>query len=135
MRPPAGATHRRIGPDEQGVTSYSSWPDPQPVRPSPFDGKADIFDNQVAILEYANGVRGTFHTNCNTGTPERRFYLCGTEGTLRADVVAHTIGVVEALVPRASRIQQAVGTTATTPSSQLEETVKFFTAASACPLS
>ena len=83
----------RIGPDEQGVTAYSSWPDPQPARPSPFDGKADIFDNQVAILEYANGVRGTFHTNCNTGTPERRFYVCGTEGTLRADVVARTLEV------------------------------------------
>jgi len=89
---PQNASHvERIGPDEQGAIAYSAWPDPQ--RSSPFDGKADIFDNQVAILEYANGVRGTFHTNCNAGMPERRFYLCGTEGTLRADLVASTIEI------------------------------------------
>jgi len=98
---PENASHvDRIGPDENGEAAYSVWPDPQPVwadsqpnRPSPFDGNADIFDNQVAILEYANGVRGTFHTNCNAGTPERRFYVCGTEGTLRADLVASTIEI------------------------------------------
>ncbi len=42
----------------------------------------------MAILQYANGVRGTFHTNCNAGIPERRFYICGTEGALRADVMS-----------------------------------------------
>ncbi|MFA7232870.1 MAG: Gfo/Idh/MocA family oxidoreductase [Terrimicrobiaceae bacterium] len=81
----------QIGLDENGRSAYCSWPDPH--RCNPFDDKADIFDNQVAILQYANGVRGTFHTNCNAGTPERRFYLCGTEGTLRADLCASTIEV------------------------------------------
>lgn len=59
---------------------------------NPFLSQKDITDNQVAILEYDNGVRATFHTNCNTGLPERRFYICGTDGTLRAD--ART-GIVE----------------------------------------
>ena len=81
----------RIGPNEKGQAAYCAWDDPH--RCNPFDGKADIFDNQVAILEYASGVRGTFHTNCNTGTPERRFYVCGTEGTLRADLASDTIEV------------------------------------------
>lgn len=54
---------------------------------NPFTTEKSIVDNQVAILEYANGVRATFHTNCNTAIPERRMYLCGTEGTLRADVI------------------------------------------------
>ena len=58
-----------------------------------FDGTGDIWDNQVVILEYANGVRGTFHANCNAGLPERRFYLCGTEGTLRADLVSSQIEI------------------------------------------
>ena len=45
----------------------------------------------MAILEYANGVRATFHTNCNSAMPERRFHLCGTEGTLRADAYSGLI--------------------------------------------
>ena len=81
----------RIGTNEKGQAAYCTWSDPH--RLDPFDGGGDIFDNQVAILEYANGVRGTFHANCNTGIPERRFYLCGTEGTLRADVSTSTIEV------------------------------------------
>ena len=79
----------RIGPNEKGQAAYCSWPDPH--RCNPFDGEGDIFDNQVAILEYANGVRGMFHLNCNAGMPERRFYVCGTEGTLRADLISSQI--------------------------------------------
>lgn len=90
------ATHagevERIGPNQEGGNAYSTWPEADPDPRDPFDGGADIFDNQVAILQYANGVRGTFHTNCNAGLPERRFYICGTEGSLRADLVT---GVLE----------------------------------------
>ena len=90
---PENARHvARIGPDKEGTAAYASWPFPQPHRSDPFDGQPDIFDNQVAILQYANGVRGTFHTNCNCAIAERRFYLCGTEGTLRADLMT---GMVE----------------------------------------
>jgi len=81
----------RIGPDARGIPAYSAWPDPR--RSSPFDGNGDIFDNQVVILEYANGVRGTFHANCNAGIPERRIYLCGTEGALRGDIQTGLIEV------------------------------------------
>jgi len=75
----------KIGPGPNGETAYSSWPDPQ--HTDPFGGDTDLFDNQVAILQYANGIRGTFHTNANTAIYERRFYLCGTEGTIRADLI------------------------------------------------
>lgn len=81
----------RIGPDADGKKAFSTWPDPH--HKDPFDGEADIFDNQVAIIQYANGVRGTFHTNCNTAIKERRFYLCGTRGTVRADLVSGKIEV------------------------------------------
>jgi len=89
---PDSAGHvERIGPNENGDPAYSGWPDPR--RRSPFDGMGDILDNQVVILEYANGVRGTFHANCNAGIPERRFYVCGTEGTLRGDLATGLIEV------------------------------------------
>ncbi len=79
----------RIGPGPKGEKPFATTPDPH--HKDPFDGEADIFDNQVAILQYANGVRGSFHTNCSTAIQERRFYLCGTHGTVRADFVAGKI--------------------------------------------
>jgi predicted dehydrogenase len=59
----------------------------------PFSSEKSIADNQVAIIEYESGVRATFHTNMNVGIPERRMYLCGTEGSIRADVISGQIEV------------------------------------------
>lgn len=47
--------------------------------------------NQVVIIEYANGMRSTFHANCNAGIPERRLYLCGTKGALRANLSTRSV--------------------------------------------
>lgn len=74
----------RLGRSPEGARAYSTVEDRHGV--GPFSAGSDIVDNQVAIIEYANDVRATFHTNCNTAIPERRFYICGTEGTLRADM-------------------------------------------------
>lgn len=80
----------RLGPDAKGNAAYSGWPDPH--RVNPFSDGADIVDNQVAILQYDGGVRATFHTNCHAAIQERRFYICGTEGALRADAIS---GIIE----------------------------------------
>lgn len=80
----------RIGLDSQGRNAYGIWTDHRSINP--FTPGADIVDHQVAILEYESGVKATFHTNCNTAMAERRFYLCGTEGTLKADSIT---GVIE----------------------------------------
>lgn len=73
----------RIGKSPEGREAYRAWDDPQGV--DPFDGTQDIVDHQVGILEFAGGVRATFHTHCQAAIPERRFYLIGDEGTLRID--------------------------------------------------
>lgn len=73
----------KIGPDSRGNPAYMGWTDRK--QSNPFEAGATIVDNQVAILQYASGVRATFHTNVNAGLPERRFYLCGSEGTLKGD--------------------------------------------------
>ena len=75
----------RIGCNAEGKPAYSTW---LGFHVEPFSPGADVIDNQVAIIEYANHVRATFHTNCNCAIKERRFYLCGSEGTLRADIVS-----------------------------------------------
>jgi predicted dehydrogenase len=87
-----GQAHQaaRIGPDKDGRAAYRTWFNPNGV--DPFAGDQDIFDNQVAILEFAGGIRATFHTNCNAAIMERRFYILGTEGAIRADARS---GIVE----------------------------------------
>ncbi len=70
-----------------------TWRDPH--RIDPFSAGASIVDNQVAILQYASGVRATFHANCAAAFPERRFSLCGTRGAIRADVITRKIEVRE----------------------------------------
>lgn len=79
----------RVGKDATGRDAYRTWPGS--VGLNPFTSDKDIVDNQVAILEFDSGVRATFHTNCNMAIPERRIYLGGTEGTLRADLIAGRI--------------------------------------------
>jgi predicted dehydrogenase len=69
----------RIGVDNQNRTAYRTW---RPLNNDPFTSEKNTIDNQVAILEFANGIRATFHTNCNAGIPERRFYILGEEGGL-----------------------------------------------------
>lgn len=92
---PKNAYHiERVGKSDNGVDSFQTW---QKRREgtlgipgnilNPFNDDKDILDNQVAIVQFASGVRTTFHTNCMTSMPERRMYICGTEGTLRADVI------------------------------------------------
>eukprot|EP01087_Luapelamoeba_hula_P020026 TRINITY_DN6740_c0_g1_i1.p1 TRINITY_DN6740_c0_g1~~TRINITY_DN6740_c0_g1_i1.p1 ORF type:complete len:495 (-),score=83.12 TRINITY_DN6740_c0_g1_i1:28-1512(-) len=64
---------------------YKSWGAWEAI--DPFESDKDTEDNQVAIMEYRNNVRVTFHTNCNTALPERSLLICGTKGTLKGDLI------------------------------------------------
>ncbi len=75
--------------DESGVSPFTKWRDHLSV--DPFAQEGDILDHQVVILEYANGVRATFHTNAVSALPERRFYLLGTHGAVRADAYSGAV--------------------------------------------
>jgi predicted dehydrogenase len=87
---PENQSHfEKVGETEEGKHGYDVWNPRGQV--SPFNADKDIVDNQVAILQYANGVRATFGTNCYSGIPERRFLLIGTDGAIRGDVLTGTI--------------------------------------------
>ena len=89
---PENAHHiNRIGKNKDGKPAYSAMGGP--INLNPFHSDKDIVDNQVAILEYNNGIRATFHTNLNSAIPERRMYIVGTEGAIRADVLSGEIFV------------------------------------------
>jgi predicted dehydrogenase len=89
--PENGDALERVGKTRSGRQGYMTWRDDK--SKNPFTADKDIIDNQVCIIEYENGVRASLHMNSNTGIPERRMYICGSHGTLRADVYTGEIEV------------------------------------------
>jgi predicted dehydrogenase len=61
---------------------FTSWETPTRDADDPFRTDKTIIDNQVAIIEYRNGARATFHTSLSNAIPERRMHFGGTDGTL-----------------------------------------------------
>lgn len=84
-----------IGTDKNGRPAYSEWQHTTHVDDSPFKTEKTIVDNQVAIIEYQNGVRATLHISLNTGLPKRGFYICGTRGTIESEWYSGKILVKE----------------------------------------
>ncbi|HEY2707602.1 MAG TPA: Gfo/Idh/MocA family oxidoreductase [Caulobacteraceae bacterium] len=62
-----------------------------------FQSDMDLADHQTAIVEYANGVQLSFHSNSHVALAERRWYVAGAEGTLIADLVRNRLMVRRAL--------------------------------------
>src|SRR6202012_5799161 len=62
-----------------------------------FHSNMDVTDHQVAIVEYANGVRLSFHSNSHVGLQERRWFIAGTNGTMIADLVRNKLMIRPAL--------------------------------------
>lgn len=58
---------------------------------TPFSADKDTVDHQVAILELENQAHVSFHYCMHSAQLERRFYMCGTRGTIRANVLTGTI--------------------------------------------
>lgn len=58
-----------------------------------FQSDMDVTDHQLAMVEYDNQVRLTFHANSQVSLAERRWYIAGTEGTLIADLVRNQLMV------------------------------------------
>jgi predicted dehydrogenase len=56
-----------------------------------FQSDMDVTDHQTAMVEYASGLRLSFHANSHVALQERRWYLAGTEGTLVADLVRNRL--------------------------------------------
>ncbi|MDB5432347.1 MAG: oxidoreductase domain protein [Caulobacter sp.] len=56
-----------------------------------FHSDMDVTDHQIAMVEYANQVRLSFHANSHVALQERRWYLAGTDGTLIADLVRNRL--------------------------------------------
>ncbi len=62
-----------------------------------FHSDMDVADHQTAIVEYASGLRLSFHSNSHVSLGERRWYIAGTQGTLIADLVRNKLMVRRAM--------------------------------------
>jgi len=62
-----------------------------------FHSDMDVSDHQTALVEYANGVQLSFHSNSHVSLQERRWYIAGTKATLIADLVRNKMLVRGAL--------------------------------------
>ena len=54
---------------------------------SAFSGEGDIVDHQVALVEYENGAKLSFHTNLHAPDEQRRFCVFGSRGMAEGDFV------------------------------------------------
>lgn len=89
---------RLIGPTyADGNAAYTVWRKGWNTSKATFGSDADVNDHQVAIVEYENGVRLSFHANTHAGLPQRRWYLAGTKGAIEADLVSDHLQVRDAL--------------------------------------
>ncbi|MBL8773762.1 MAG: Gfo/Idh/MocA family oxidoreductase [Phenylobacterium sp.] len=92
---PAGAERPRVY--EDGSAAYALRDAGWGAANDAFHSDMDVTDHQVAMVEYENEVRLSFHANSHVGLQERRWYVAGTEGTLIADLVRNKLMVRGAL--------------------------------------
>lgn len=74
-----------------GTPAFQMWPGGWAAVDDAFLTDANVTDHQTAIVQYANGVQLSFHSNSCSALRERRWYIAGTEGTLMADLVRNTL--------------------------------------------
>jgi predicted dehydrogenase len=92
---PAGAATSPTYDD--GTPAYQSVGAGWEGADDPFQADMDLADHQTALVEYANGVRLSFHSNSHAAITERRWNLIGTEGQLTADLVRNRMSFRRAL--------------------------------------
>jgi predicted dehydrogenase len=77
--------------DSEGSPAFDVWPGGWSAVEDAFLTDANVTDHQTALVQYANGVQLSFHSNTYSALRERRWYIAGTEGTLMADLVRNSL--------------------------------------------
>lgn len=74
-----------------GSEAYTRTPSGWQGFEDAFASDMDVADHQTAMVDYANGVRLSFHSNSHVGLQERRWYIAGAKATLIADLVRNKL--------------------------------------------
>lgn len=89
-----------------GKPAYTLWRGGWNAGDSTFRSDADVADNQVALIEYENGVRLSFHANSHAGILQRRWYFAGLNGALEADLVTNRLTFRDAMGVHPPEVQE-----------------------------
>lgn len=74
-----------------GQAVYGVWPGGWEAQSDALTAGGDANDHQVAIVEYANGVRLSFHANSHNSLRERRWMIVGTKGVIIAELYRNSL--------------------------------------------
>lgn len=91
---------------EGGQPAYTLWRGGWNAGESTFRSDADVADNQIALIEYENGVRLSFHANSHAGILQRRWYFAGLDGALEADLVTNRLTFRDAMGAHLPEVQE-----------------------------
>ena len=80
----AAADRLQAESSSSNVPMYKSWSGAW-EEIDPFTCEKTVEDNVVAVLQYRNGIRATFQTNCCSALPQRQLKIFGVEGTVDGD--------------------------------------------------
>ncbi|MBQ4328803.1 MAG: Gfo/Idh/MocA family oxidoreductase [Lentisphaeria bacterium] len=62
-----------------------------------YNDDKDVVDHQVAIIDFANGIKANFSLNLFAAVPKRTLLVCGTEAFLSADTATGIITVTSSI--------------------------------------
>lgn len=74
--------------DPAAHAGYRTWRSGWESAADPFTSDSDCVDHQVALVQYANGAKLSFHSNTHAGAHQRRWLICGLAGTIEADLAS-----------------------------------------------
>jgi predicted dehydrogenase len=87
-----------------GRTAYELAPGGWSSADDAFSSDMDVSDYQVALVEYDNDVKLTFHSNSHSAIPERRWVFMGTDGAMIVDLTRNQISFQKSLTLAEGRL-------------------------------
>jgi predicted dehydrogenase len=72
-------------------------PSAKPFDLCVYNDDKDVIDHQVAIIDFANGIKANFSLNLFAAVPKRTLNICGTEAFLSADTSTNIITVTSSI--------------------------------------
>ena len=80
-----------------GRAAYELAPGGWSCADDAFSSDMDVCGHQVALIEYENGVKLTFHANSHSAIPERRWVFIGTDAAMIVDLTRNQLSFQKSL--------------------------------------
>ncbi|MEK7413642.1 MAG: Gfo/Idh/MocA family oxidoreductase, partial [Planctomycetota bacterium] len=85
--------------DPAAYASFRKWHSGWEGTTDPFTSESDCVDHQVALVQYSNGAKLSFHSNTHAGAHQRRWLICGVTGSIESDLATGKVRLLPAHGP------------------------------------